>query len=496
VQPPEPPPPPDPVALRARRKRRVISVAAAVAVVLSVPAGIAIRSATRTSPYPSTWDRRVQPIVDVVEEERGLDFDHPVEIEFLPEKEFEERVLDVSAARVHRAGDAERDAGLAELKRETDQLVALGLLAGDVDDVFRASDQLTGSSALAFYDPASEGIVVRGTRLDLPTRVTVAHELTHALQDQHFDLDALVADAPADGADPVRALVEGDATRIEEAYLATLSPAAQAEVEQATDTDIADLEAEIGGKVPEILQVAMAAPYVLGHTFAAIIALDGPEAADAAFEAPPTTDEHIMNSSTYLDGDEPVDDVVTPSLPQGARQANPGETWGAISWYLTLASRIDPATALVAADGWGGDKVVGFRQDGAPCARLTFQGDTDADTAEMASALDQWVTAMPAGAAHADYQGGQVALTSCATDAVQPPEAGVVMGAFTVLAARAGIILAIADEVYDLGVVECAGNTLSADPINNGILIAGVEPSPAELEAFRERVAVAIRDCR
>ena len=37
---------------------------------------------------PETWDERVLDHVDFVEDERGLSFDHPVAIDFMPEDEF------------------------------------------------------------------------------------------------------------------------------------------------------------------------------------------------------------------------------------------------------------------------------------------------------------------------------------------------------------------------------------------------------------------------
>ena len=65
---------------------------------------------------------------------------------------------------------------------------------------------------------------MRGTTLDVEHRVTVAHELTHVLQDQHFDLHE-AAEAGATTRIPatrgaLKALVEGDAVRIQEDYLA------------------------------------------------------------------------------------------------------------------------------------------------------------------------------------------------------------------------------------------------------------------------------------
>ena len=48
---------------------------------------------------------------------------------------------------------------------------------------------------LAFYDPDAKEVVIRGGTkfLDVPHRVVLAHELTHVLQDQHFDLNRLEA---------------------------------------------------------------------------------------------------------------------------------------------------------------------------------------------------------------------------------------------------------------------------------------------------------------
>ena len=63
---------------------------------------------------------------------------------------------------------------------------------------------------------------MRGTTLDVAHRVTLAHELTHVLQDQHFDLTKLQKQACAsDTGDPAafKALVEGDAVRIQHDYL-------------------------------------------------------------------------------------------------------------------------------------------------------------------------------------------------------------------------------------------------------------------------------------
>ena len=75
---------------------------------------------------------------------------------------------------------------------------------------------------LAYYDQDEDRIIIRGTEISPALSVTLVHELTHALQDQHFDLDR--EDESEDGGDEVfRSLVEGDATRVEDGYIASLS---------------------------------------------------------------------------------------------------------------------------------------------------------------------------------------------------------------------------------------------------------------------------------
>src|SRR2546430_4207437 len=73
---------------------------------------------------------------------------------------------------------------------------ALGFIGGKVD-LLRAYETHQTSGTLAYYDPDRQEIIVRGTALDVAHRVTVAHELTHVLQDQHFDLRALQKRATA-----------------------------------------------------------------------------------------------------------------------------------------------------------------------------------------------------------------------------------------------------------------------------------------------------------
>jgi hypothetical protein len=105
--------------------------------------------------------------------------------------------------------------------------------------------------------------------------------------------------------------------------------------------------------------------------------------------------------------------VDAPTLDDGEQELGRG-VFGSVAWYVTLAQRIDPRTALVAVDGWGGDAYVSYERGDDVCIRIAFRGDRDADAAELAEALTAWVGEMPEGAASVERQGeAGVLLESC-----------------------------------------------------------------------------------
>src|SRR5262249_16768916 len=116
--------------------------------------------------------------------------------------------------------DSDRD----ELKQAVEQGRAEGLLQGDVDLVAQ-SNQLQTSGTLAFYDPKTKHVRVRGTTLDVAHKVTLAHELPHALQAQYFDLSKLGQPPTDEARIAYRTVVEGDAVRVENKYVDQLSAA-------------------------------------------------------------------------------------------------------------------------------------------------------------------------------------------------------------------------------------------------------------------------------
>ena len=182
-------------------------------------------AATTTRPErAAAWDRRIEPIAHEVEQLRHLRFLHPIPAQFLSDRAFRKEVTSDDHPK---AKDRRRD-----LVNEA-ELRSLGLVEGSFD-LRKTVDDVQGSDVLAFYDSDRKRIVVRGTHLDAEHRVTLAHELTHGLQDQHYDLTKLQDAVHSSGADDaLTALIEGDATRIEDEYYGQLDAADQRAVDRA-----------------------------------------------------------------------------------------------------------------------------------------------------------------------------------------------------------------------------------------------------------------------
>ena len=389
-----------------QRRRRWVSVAGAVVIVGLLVASVAAAltsvdeadtdplsapgggdgpdtqgSGSEPEPPASEADVRaaVDEISDVVETERGLAFTEPVGVELAGEGEFQRRLL------------ADFDEGVEELRETEVLLKAFGLVEPDVDLV-EAMRTLLGAGVVGFYDPETDELVVRGTALTPYVRTTIAHELTHALDDQRFDLDRPEYDDADDEIDfGFSALVEGNARRIEDAYLAGLSD--QEQLDATTE------ELSLGGgldlgDVPLVLVDLISAPYGLGHEFVDELIDDGgQETLDAAFGAPPRTSEQVIDPATYEAGEGGIE-VPVPAV---AGQVVDEGVAGQFLIQVVLADGLDADRAREAGSGWGGDSVVAWRDGERPCATLAAVGDDPGETAELRGAFEDWATARGSG---------------------------------------------------------------------------------------------------
>ncbi|MCC6436272.1 MAG: hypothetical protein IT196_14655 [Acidimicrobiales bacterium] len=350
--------------------------------------------------YPDVWDPRVTELVAFVERERGLPFKHPVYVDFLPAEDIARRMRSEAGA----VNGAMREAAALQVS----ELRALGLVSGDVD-LLASAGSLSAEGVVAFYDPVAERITAPDGELDARQRSILVHELTHVLQDQHFELDELQRKAPAP--DTLRALAEGDAGRIEAKYVASLPPEEQLTV-NTRNNDESDAYKEATADIPPALDAFQAAPYVLGEGMVNTLAdFGGQETIDASFQHPPVSDEALIDPSHYR-GNGSVRAVQPPTVVAGETLLDQG-TLGPLMLYLVLANSTDTATAIKGAYGWGGDAYAMVRNGDQTCMRITYQGDTADDLREMQAALTVWASAAPGVRREVAQIGPQLQIVAC-----------------------------------------------------------------------------------
>ena len=372
-------------------------LAAAVAVLLLGDAvGLAVVSDDGSPSGPPAAQaaamRRVVPAIErFVETERGLRFKQRVKVELLDDKAFVTRLR----------GDGEEDT--EALAKAEGFLQALHLVDRDVR-LGSAIDELLASAVAGFYDPKSKALVVRGGEPTPSVRGILAHELTHALQDQHFDLERPDLDERTDEAPQAfTGLVEGDAVRIQQRYVGSLS----------ADDKAAFFAEEQGGGgppagVPSVLVDVLLFPYRTGPALVETILRDGGQARlDAAFATPPETSEHLLHPDSYLRGDG----AKAVTLPKADGTVFDRGVVGELG--LRLLFRDIGTAGRRGAEGWGGDRYIAWRSNGRPCVRARFVMDTPADTTELATALRRWA-APHDGATVTGPPAGPITLTSCA----------------------------------------------------------------------------------
>lgn len=338
----------------------------------------------------------VAEIMRFVSDARGLPFLEPVPVEFLDDAAFEDRMRTLQAEELAE-GDAEERALAGQLWQALE-------LVDDGATLFELLDRIGIEAALGYYEFDTESMVVRGAELTPLSRVTLAHELTHALDDQHFGLERPELD-DADGEEAFGFLVlsEGSAESVAISYEDALSPA---------DGDaLAAQMQDFAGRmelddVPLALLLIVQLPYLIGPELVdELIDAGGRDRLDEAFGDPPVTSEQTLEPSAFIEGEE-IRPVTTPPAPLPPVDEG---VFGAAGLLVLFPD----ATGFELAERWGGDRYVQWLEpDGRACVRIDLLGEDGADSDRYADALEGWA------ADHSDAVvervGETVRLTACA----------------------------------------------------------------------------------
>lgn len=342
----------------------------------SVPGTEAPEDTTPEATGSSELDEVLPDLVAFVEQQRGLPFLTEPQVVALPDAEF--------VAVFNELIDEDLAEYATEYEQATEVLQAIGMLEPDVtyEDAIRS---LGSDGVLGFYEPERNELYVRGSEITPFVRVTIVHELVHAIDDQHFELHRPQYD---DRDDEIgfgfSAAVEGNARQIEQAYFDQLSSDEQSDVvreEMGFSYDLDTLSLEF-----LTLQLA---PYVEGQELVGAVDADGGgPAVDALITDPPATSEQVIHPERYLEG-EPAVAVAPP--PADGEILDEG-VFGEIVLQVLLRSVLSNASADAAAEGWGGDWYVAWPAGDETCLRVDIATDTPDDLDELADGLDSWVS--------------------------------------------------------------------------------------------------------
>jgi len=330
-----------------------------------------------------------------VEKERGLKFKEEVDVTLLSEAEFKKYVA-TSSEESAEAGD---DIASGQVVFE-----ALGLIDKNID-LDALGDKIAGQGVLGWYDSEADKLFVRGNRITPFLKTILVHELTHALQDQHFDIvrDDLY-EADDDSSLGLEAVVEGDAGRVEYAYYESLT----AEEERLVELEANDAGDPITTDIPEALLTFIGLPYALGPVFLeAMFQAGGTAKINEVLKNPPVTSEQLLYPELYLRGEgakfvakPPADGVVVDD-----------GMFSQIALMVVLSEAMDRETAFDAADGWGGDQYVAWRNGEQSCLRFDMVMDSPRDQRELNTALGIW--AKHHGSAKVATVGAATRMTAC-----------------------------------------------------------------------------------
>lgn len=140
-------------------------------------------------------------------------------VELIRDREFQKRVPVKVVSREEYRASRQGGGGNRTFERWNNQVWEALFLVSEDRDVADALDEVYGESVQGFYAPGRDEIVIVSDS-ETPTidTRTLAHELVHALQDQHDDLSLGPSRETQDGQLAVNALIEGDANVVQSLY--------------------------------------------------------------------------------------------------------------------------------------------------------------------------------------------------------------------------------------------------------------------------------------
>src|SRR3954451_17983518 len=330
---------------------------------------------------------KVAPIARRVETIRGLRFKH------LPKP----LIVTAAQTRADSLRDLDRHTTPGERRAAAQVLVLLGLLKPGVD--LRAIEgDVAGEQVAGYYDTRRKRLAIvagAGAADDVPSEITLAHELDHALDDQRLGVRALGSAGADDYASAYTALVEGVATSVMDQYARRyIDPG------RALSSAFATAGPALAStkKIPPYLLSSILFSYTAGEKFVNELRQVGHGwklVNYALRKRPPRSTEQVIHPEKYFIDERRVAVPVSglgALLPRGWKRAT-GGTVGEFDTDQVLKLGVNSAVAGDAAAGWGGGSYVLWSSSDRKQSALVlaWAWDTPRDAAEFLTAARQYV---------------------------------------------------------------------------------------------------------
>ena len=344
-------------------------------------------TATAAPEAPAPDAERLKRLADEITQQvvklRGLALKRPMPRGVLSRQEIRKRLEERLAKEFPRT----------EIETEGMVLKRLGLIPADSDYLKLVLDLLT-DQVVGFYDPFRRQLYIADWMPIDMQRPALAHEITHGLQDQHFDLRRFTSGLKgnADRQLARAALVEGDGTGVMLEFalgvdLGSLPPGVMAMLKPMLQL----FSSPTFQKTPRFLREVLVLPYTAGLDF--VVALRRRLAwskINAFYQNPPESTEQVLHPEKFLARERPV--LITPRPLQALKGSR--EVWqdtlGEAQLRLYLEQHVSKERAATAAAGWGGDRGVAYQRPGLPGVAVVhcsvWDGEQDAIEFEEAQA--------------------------------------------------------------------------------------------------------------
>jgi len=329
-----------------------------------------------------------QQILDQVSQLRGLPVLRPVKAALQSRQGIERSLIQ----------DLHEKVKPGEFEAATKALIKFGLVPRNFKYRQFLIKVLTEQVA-GYYRPKTKNLYLADWLSLDEQRTVMVHELTHALQDQHFDLERFeeTPEGEGDVDMAVHALIEGEATAVMMNYMlkpqrldiTSLPIPLTGFFEQLQRMD--DHRSQVLFSAPAVIRESLLFPYTYGIGFVQHILKRGSwQRVSEAYAEPPDSTEQIMHPERFLTRDDPVR-IHLARLEGLLEKDTIRRTFdinGEFGYYLILAEYLDKEDAKRAADGWDGDQFALYENTKTGNLLLIHLStwDTEADAREFADA--------------------------------------------------------------------------------------------------------------